>query len=240
MKASKKKMLAGAPRTGRWTKEKPEKKRLGGPHSASIRLLIAVAVLVLAGIGVYGFFAWRALDAGLLAQYGQHVKRRDWVRLATLPPRTVNAFLAVVDTSSAPGREGVPSEEPVPGRDLVDQVYRLGDGVGDEARRVAMVPLLDQRFTRRGLLELYLNRVYLGRTGDWKVYGVYHAAEEYFGKRAEEMTLGEAATLAGLLLPPQIEDPETRPGAVGLRRNEVLRRMLEAGTIDEAAFRAAL
>jgi hypothetical protein len=81
LKDSKKKMLAGAPRSGRWTKETPEKKRIGGPHHASIKLLIVVAAVIVVGIGAYTFFAWRQLDAGLMAQYGQQRARRDWVRL---------------------------------------------------------------------------------------------------------------------------------------------------------------
>jgi hypothetical protein len=241
VKADKKKMLAGAPRSGRWTKESSEKKRIGGPHHASIKLLIAVAAVVLVGIGTYGFFAWRQLDEGLMAQYGQQRARRDWVRLNNLPPRVVNAFLAVVDTESVHRvHPQARVEDPTLTRDLVNQVHRLGGGVGDEARRVAMVPLLERQLSRRRLLELYLNRIYLGKTGDWRVYGVYHAAEEYFGKRPQELTLGEAATLAGLLLPPRIENPESRPGAVGLRRNEVLRRMLQAGAIDQPSFRAGV
>jgi hypothetical protein len=240
-KSSKKKMLAGAPRSGRWTKESPEKKRIGGPHHASIKLLIGVAAVILVGIGAYAYSAWRQLDAGLMAQYGTQRARRDWVRLNNLPPRVVNAFLAVVDTESVHRvHPHARVEDPMLTRDLVNQVHRLGGGVGDEARRVAMVPLLERQLSRRGLLELYLNRIYLGKTGDWRVYGVYHAAEEYFGKRPQELTLGEAATLAGLLLPPRIENPESRPGAVGLRRNEVLRRMLLSGTIDQPSFRAAV
>ena len=72
------------------------------------------------------------------------------------------------------------------------------------------------------------------------MYGVQHAAQEYFGKDAKELTLSEAATLAGMLLPPRLVNPQSSPGAVGARRNEVLRRLLEAGRIDRAAFDAAV
>jgi membrane peptidoglycan carboxypeptidase len=72
------------------------------------------------------------------------------------------------------------------------------------------------------------------------VYGVFHASREFFGRLPNELTLGQAATLAGLLLPPRIEDPKTRLGAVGPRRNEVLHVMLIGGLIDEASYRAAL
>ncbi|MBD0320923.1 MAG: transglycosylase domain-containing protein, partial [Gemmatimonadetes bacterium] len=71
------------------------------------------------------------------------------------------------------------------------------------------------------------------------VYGVFHASREYFGKDPRKLTLAEAATLAGILLPPALPAPEQSPGPVGARRNEVLRRMLRAGTITPAAFRQA-
>jgi membrane peptidoglycan carboxypeptidase len=55
-----------------------------------------------------------------------------------------------------------------------------------------------------------------------------------------ELTISESATLAGMLLQPRIEDPGDKPGAVGVRRNEVLRGMLQQGSISEAEYRAAL
>ncbi|HEU0078714.1 MAG TPA: transglycosylase domain-containing protein, partial [Longimicrobiaceae bacterium] len=123
---------------------------------------------------------------------------------------------------------------------LVQQVHLLGDDIRSEARGLLMAPLLENRISRRDLLELYLNRVYFGRTGHYPVFGVFHAAREFFEKEPAQLTLGETATLAGLLLRPRIEEPERAPGAVGARRNEVLRRMLDMGEIDEAAYRAAL
>jgi membrane peptidoglycan carboxypeptidase len=103
-----------------------------------------------------------------------------------------------------------------------------------------MVPLAEAQLSRRAMVEFYLNRTYLGQAGDWRVYGVQHAAEEYFGKEARRLSLSEAATLAGMLLPPRMVNPQNSPGAVGARRNEVLQRMLAAGEIDRAAYDQAL
>jgi membrane peptidoglycan carboxypeptidase len=51
--------------------------------------------------------------------------------------------------------------------------------------------------------------------------------------------VSEAATLAGILLPPQLADPEADPGAVGTRRNEVLRILLNTGKIGQGQYQAA-
>src|SRR6185295_2503527 len=113
-------------------------------------------------------------------------------------------------------------------------------GPADQAWRAFMVPLTEARLSRRAMVEFYLNRAYLGQAGDWRVYGVQHASEEYFGKDARRLTLSEAATLAGLMLPPRMLNPQNSPGAAGARRNEVLERLLAAGKIDQAAYEAAL
>jgi len=241
LRKSKPKALGGAPKTGKWTRDTPERRRLGGEHRASLVLLLALGAVVVLAMGIFAFFSSQRLDRGLLGQHRQAMRRPDWVRLNQLPPYVTNAFLAVVDTSSfqrlSPyGRQ----DRPRLTVDLVSQVQRLRRGVDDQAWRAFMVPLTEARLTRRATFEYYLNRIYLGRAGDWRVYGVQHAAEEFFGKSARELTLSEAATLAGMLMPPRVINPENSPGAVGARRNEVLQRMLEAGTITRGAFDQAV
>jgi membrane peptidoglycan carboxypeptidase len=234
------KTLGGAPRGGKWTTQ-AEPKRLGGKYRGSFILLGVLGVAVLVGMAVFGVMAQQRLEQGLLGQYRQSLRRPDWVRLNNLPPRVVNAFLAAVDTTSFQRTsEFERRTRPLLTRDLVTQVHRLEGGVADQAWRAAMVPLVEARLSRRAALEYYLNRVSLGKTGDWPIYGVRHASEDYFGKDPRALTLGEAATLAGILLPPRIENPEAASAAVGARRNEILRRMLLEKEIDEATFRQAM
>ena len=240
LRKSKPKALGGAPKTGKWTRDTPEHRRLGGEHRASLILLLAIGALVVVGMGVFAFLSSQRLNQGLLGQYRQSMRRPDWVRLNQLPPYVTNAFLTVVDTSSfqrlSPyGRQ----DRPRLTVDLVSQVQRLRRGVDDQAWRAFMVPLTEARLSRRATFEYYLNRIYLGRAGDWRIYGVQHAAEEFFGKDVRKLSLSEAATLAGMLMPPRVINPEASPGAVGARRNEVLQRMLEAGTITRAAMEQA-
>jgi Transglycosylase len=236
---SKGKMLGGAPRTGKWAKQ-PEDTRLGGRYRGSLIAIGVLGALCIGAIGGYLGWSDMQLRGGLLRQEREARRRPDWVPLAQLPPYARDAFAAVADTTSF-ARRSQRRGEPLPSVsvELVRQVHQLGDGLGDQARGQTMAPLLEQHTSPQRLLEMYVNRVYMGRTESWPVYGVQHAALEYFGKDARRLTLSEAATLAGILLPPRLQDPEAEPGAVGTRRNEVLGLLLRRGKIDEAAYRAA-
>jgi hypothetical protein len=233
------KLLGGAPRTGKWAKQ-PEDTRIGGRYRGSLIAVGVLGLIVLAGIGGYLGWSDMQLRAGLLKQEQEARRRPDWVPLNELQPYTRDAFAAVADTTSF-ARRSQRRGEPLPSvsSEMVRQIHQLTDDLGDQARGQTMAPLLEARTSPDRLLELYVNRVYMGRTENWPLYGVQHAAQEYFGKDARRLTLGEAATLAGILLPPRLQDPEAEPGAVGTRRNEVLLQLLRTKKIDEAAYRAA-
>jgi hypothetical protein len=240
LKPGRGKALGGAPRAGKWTKH-AEDTRVGGRHRGSLIALIVLGVLVLGGIGGYLAWANAELQAGLLRQQREMRRRPDYVPMNQMPQYARDAFAAVVDTTSAARRSlrrGMPL--PSASRDLVRQVHLLDGGLGSQAREMAMAPLLEAQTSSTALLDLYVNRVAMGRTEAWAVYGVQQAAQEYFGKDARRLTLSEAATLAGILLPPRVADPEADPGAMGTRRNEVLRILRETGRIDDAAYRAAV
>ncbi|HEU0013165.1 MAG TPA: transglycosylase domain-containing protein [Longimicrobium sp.] len=234
------KALGGAARGGKWTRG-PEETRLGGRHRNSLIALGVLALLLVAGAGVYlGLMNWQ-LQRGLLKQRSEMRGRADWVRLRELPAHVPLAFAVALDTGSATTRAPLRrATRPAVSRELVRQVYRLGGGLRDGAREMALTPLLEARTSDAELLELYLNRVYMGRTEEWPVYGLHHAARDYFNKEPRQLSLSEAATLAGILLAPRMEDPEAEPGAVGARRNEVLRMLLARGRIGAAQYRAAV
>ncbi|HEY8288524.1 MAG TPA: PBP1A family penicillin-binding protein [Acetobacteraceae bacterium] len=94
---------------------------------------------------------------------------------------------------------------------------------------------LEHSFTKREILEIYLNRVYLG-AGAW---GVDAAAKLYFGVSARRVTLWQAAVLAGLPRAPSRFNPRTSPAAATARAKDVLRAMVETGAITEAQARDA-
>ena len=89
---------------------------------------------------------------------------------------------------------------------------------------------LEHHFTKQEILEIYLNRVYLG-AGTW---GMDAAAKTYFGVSARRVTLAQAAVLAGLPRAPSRFNPRTNPGAAVARAKEVLAAMVESGAITAA------
>ncbi|MGF1660680.1 MAG: penicillin-binding protein 1A [Rubrimonas sp.] len=94
---------------------------------------------------------------------------------------------------------------------------------------------IEQALSKDQILELYLNEIFLGQNA----YGVAAAAQRYFGKTLEDLSLAEAAYLAALPKAPSDLHPVRQRDRAEGRRNYVLREMFENGRIDEAAMRAA-
>ncbi|MEZ5331464.1 MAG: PBP1A family penicillin-binding protein [Thermoanaerobaculia bacterium] len=95
---------------------------------------------------------------------------------------------------------------------------------------------IEKNFTKQQILTLYCNLMYLGHGN----YGMAAAARSYFGKSVGELTVPEAATLAGILQRPGSYSPYRRPDLVLKRRDYVLGRMLEEGYIDRATYEQAI
>ena len=89
---------------------------------------------------------------------------------------------------------------------------------------------IENELDKNEILTLYLNKIFLGQ----RAYGVGAAAEVYFGKTVDQLSLAEAATIAGLPKAPSRDNPVTNPERALSRRAYVLRRMLETGHIDAA------
>lgn len=105
-----------------------------------------------------------------------------------------------------------------------------------KVHEIALALQLERRFTKTEILEFYLNRVYFG-SGAW---GIEAAARTYFGKSASQLTLGEAALLAGLLQAPSRYSPRADRLRAQTRAAMVLDAMLEQNAITQAEHRAAL
>ncbi len=94
---------------------------------------------------------------------------------------------------------------------------------------------INRRYSKRQILEIYLNQIYYGNLA----YGIEAAAQTYFGKKAAELTLPEAAMLAGLPQSPALHDPYNNPEQAKARQADVLKLMVEAGYITSAEAEAA-
>ncbi len=95
---------------------------------------------------------------------------------------------------------------------------------------------IEREFTKDQILELYLNKIFLGN----RAYGVAAAAEVYYGKKLNQLTLSEIAVIAGLPKAPSIINPFANANAARQRRDHVLTRMYELNYLDKGQYQAAL
>lgn len=95
---------------------------------------------------------------------------------------------------------------------------------------------IERELTKDEILALYLNKIPLG----YHAYGVGAAAQVYYGKTVDQLTLGEIAVIAGLPKAPSMLNPIRSPQRALARRNLVLSRMLQLGMIEQTAYQKAV
>ena len=190
-------------------------------------------------------------DGRLMAQIGE--QRRIPVKWEEIPPLMVDAFLAAEDDRyfRHPGvdwqgllraaasnltagavREGGGTITMQLARNTVLSSERT---LRRKLKEVFLALRLEREFDKQEILTLYLNRIFLGQ----RAYGVGAAAQVYFDKRPRDLTLAEAALIAGLPRSPSLDNPVASVERARERRAYVLRRMFETGKIDAAARDAA-
>lgn len=109
-------------------------------------------------------------------------------------------------------------------------------------RKVAEVMItlhLEQKLSKEQIFEYYANQVDLGRRGSFAIRGFGEAAQAYFGRDVRDLTLAQAATLAGLIQRPSFTNPVRWPERAKTRRNIVLMLMRENGYISEQDYARA-
>src|SRR6185369_2519263 len=89
------------------------------------------------------------------------------------------------------------------------------------------------RLSKEDIFTLYANQIYLGQQQGVSIYGVGEASSVYFGKDVSQLSLGEAAFMAGIIRSPNRYGPYKNPERVEERRNQILDSMLEAGEITQ-------
>ncbi|MEO1089418.1 MAG: penicillin-binding protein 1A [Pseudomonadota bacterium] len=195
-----------------------------------------------------------AADGRFLAEYAR--EQRVFVPIAAVPDRVKNAFIAAEDQNfrTHPGIDAMAVVAAA-----VDNVQRYRDnrrprGASTITQQVAknffltnevsldrkiaeaiLAMRMERAFTKDRILELYLNEIFLGA----RSYGVAAAALNYFDKSLDELTIGEAAFLAGLPQAPSAFNPRRNPEGARARRDYVLDRMLEDGYVTAAEVEAA-
>jgi len=187
----------------------------------------------------------------LIAQIGE--QRRNPVRFEQIPDIVKNAFIAAeddeffehhgfdwkgilrtlfVNATSADFSQGASTITMQAARSAFFTQER---SIRRKLQEIFVTQRLEHDFSKQEILALYLNVIFFGQ----RSYGVAAAAETYFGKQLEDLTIGEAATLARVPQSPSNFNPITNPAGAAERRGYVLRRMRELGYIDAAAAETA-
>lgn len=190
-------------------------------------------------------------DGELMAQYGE--KRRIPVTLAQMPPEMVKAFIATEDSRFYEHHGVDPvgifraasvalfSGHATQGASTITQQLARNFFLSPERtlmrkiKEVFLAIRIEQLMSKDEILELYLNKIYLG----YRAYGVGAAAQVYFGKTVDQLTLSEMATIAGLPKAPSTFNPLYSLDRATSRRNVVLSRMLSEGYITQDQFTQA-
>ncbi len=187
----------------------------------------------------------------LLAEYGEH--RRIPVAYEAIPRKVEQAFLAAEDDQFW-NHYGV---DPLA---LMAAVYELvttgtktrgGSTITMQVARnfflssektytrklneILLALKIEKELDKKTILELYLNKIYLGN----RAYGVVAAAQVYYGKRLDELTLAQAAMIAGLPKAPSRYNPIINPERALIRRDHIIRRMRQLGYITEEEYQQA-
>jgi penicillin-binding protein 1A len=187
-------------------------------------------------------------DGRLLAEYA--TERRIFVPIQAIPKPVVNAFLSAEDKNfySHHGVDPVSivraaitdvsrfraNRRPVGASTITQQVAKnmlLSNEISIErkVKEILLATRIEAALPKDRILELYLNEIYLGSGA----YGVAAAALTYFNKSLDELTLGEAAFLAGLPKAPNRYNPGRFPLAAKVRRDWVMERMIEDGVATQ-------
>jgi penicillin-binding protein 1B len=124
---------------------------------------------------------------------------------------------------------------------LVKNYYLTGERTYKrKVTEAFMAVILDAKYSKREILEAYLNDIYLGRNRSISILGVGEAARFYFGKPVAEISLPEAALLAGMIRSPNNYSPFVRPDLAMQRRSTVLGLMLNQKKITRDEYEKAM
>ena len=191
-------------------------------------------------------------DGKLLAEYG--VERRTPLPLTAFPRQVIDAFLAAEDDNfyQHPGvdwkgiaRAGLHYAQThvrsQGGSTITMQLARNLFLTPEKSwerkvREILLAMKIERELSKDEILEIYLNRIFLGT----RAYGVGAAAKVYFGKDVQQLTLAEAATIAGLPKAPSQLNPIVSPGKAQARRAYVLGRMRQLNMISDVAYQEAM
>jgi penicillin-binding protein 1A len=194
---------------------------------------------------------WTA-DGKLIAEIGE--EKRDFVRIKEMPDLMKNALMAAEDNGFyehygiepkgfiRAALTNLETGKRSQGASTITMQVARNFFLSSERSyirklyEVAMAFKIEANLSKDEILEIYMNQIFLGN----RAYGFGAAARIYYGKTLDKITVGEAATLAGLPAAPSAYNPFSNPKHAKVRRDYVLGRMKDLGYINEATYRAEL
>ncbi len=183
---------------------------------------------------------------------------REWIPLSRIPPRLIDTVLAVEDRRfySHVGIDPVAIGRAVwrnltkgglvqGGSTITQQLaknlfYSPQRTFARKVKEALAAVVLETKYRKQDILESYLNEIYLGQAGFVSIYGVGEAAHRYFGKSLSELTVGEIATIAGLIKGPNTFAPTKHLTLAQQRRDVVLRLLRDLGHLTEDEWKSAV
>lgn len=190
-------------------------------------------------------------DNELIAEFGE--KLSIPVDYQDIPPQMVGAFLAAEDSSffehngvsfKGLGRavsETVSGGAQTGGSTITMQVaknYYLSPErtLRRKLTEIFLARKIEQSLTKQDILSLYVNKIFLGKNA----YGIAAAARIYYNKDLKQLSVAQMAMIAGLPKAPSRYNPVANPERALERRNWILARMLQLGTIDQATYQKSV
>ncbi len=188
----------------------------------------------------------------LIAEFGQY-KRRP-VKSEDIPDQLAHAFIAIEDSRFYEHKgidfygvaravvTAVKNRNASQGASTITmQVARnffltRRKKLDRKIKEIFLAHKLETIFSKEKILELYLNKIFLGK----RAYGVGSAAEVYYGKTVDQLTLAQSAMIAGLPKAPSAYNPIINPKRALERRNYILLRMKKLGYIEDNAYSNAI
>jgi len=191
-------------------------------------------------------------DGQLMGEFG--IKKRTPVPFKQIPPLLVHAVLATEDSRyyhhsgidiiaiARAAKAVIQSGKKVEGASTISmQVARnfflnRQKTYGRKIREMILAMKIDHEFSKDKILNIYLNKIYLGS----RAYGVAAAAQVYYGKTLDQLTLPQMAMIAGLPQAPSAHNPLAHPKPAKVRRDHVLKRMFTLHYITKPQYQAAI
>ncbi len=189
-------------------------------------------------------------DNVLIAEFGE--ERRNVVHFADIPEVMKKAVLAIEDDRfyehggvdyigiTRAALNNVTSGNKQGASTITQQVARnfflsTEQTIKRKIYEILLAWKIEQNLSKNQILEVYMNQIYLGQ----RAYGFSSAAQIYFGKELKDITVAEAAMLAGLPKAPSAYNPVANPKRAAVRQQYILQRMKQLGYITEAQFEEA-